>query len=771
VGYRFTIDVYDHLTDVDFGNTDSTCDFEIEIDTCLAGVKDNFAPPAKPSNPDVELLVRMGLATSGANPFFDSACVNQAFGHTFSGCWPESCKVVGATLCMKLKATGVMPSTDRLILGEWGGIGGFWAIYLNDLDGDGSWQYGDTMTVCLDLANMPAAGYAGPRNLLGGLRDGRLDILITDDTEVDYLELIVEVCCPSGSICGTKFNDLNGDGIKDANEPGLQGWQITLDDGYMLYPMVTGINGEYCYTGLNAGHYSVFETNQAGWTQTFPEFEQYEIDLPISGTSDWAVEDVDFGNFFCDTSEHEIVIDTCLAGIKDNFALPTEPANPSPGLLAYLQNCSQGADPNFDSDLYNRCFGHSFDSCWTEDCPVISAQLCLKVKALPIGFSDNDVLALGDWSAGQGPATWSIYLDDLYAYATGNPPSYPPGTVIDVCLDLGHLPLAGNGPRNLLPYLQDKRLDVMIQDDTNVDYLELIVELCCPDHCIDNRGNVDGDPDDIVDISDLVYLVDYMFIGGPPPPFPEETDMNGDGGIDISDLVYLVDYMFNGGPAPVPCDQPAPPAKVSGQHQGISFDVEYTDGISTVVMNSPIDLRGIQLELKGTGPAPENLVGEHVDMIQGRDGWVVKVGLLDLDGSEVVKSDVTQIIRLKGEYTLESVIVADEQARSITPTIGHVAKGNELPADYALSQNYPNPFNPSTSIAFALPEASEVRLEVFNLLGQRVLTVLNQRMEAGHHTAEWNGHDEQGRAVSSGVYFYRLETPRYTESKKMVLLK
>ena len=69
------------------------------------------------------------------------------------------------------------------------------------------------------------------------------------------------------------------------------------------------------------------------------------------------------------------------------------------------------------------------------------------------------------------------------------------------------------------------------------------------------------------------------------------------------------------------------------------------------------------------------------------------------------------------------------------------------------------------------PEASEVRLTVYNLLGRRVLTVLNQRMEAGHHTAEWNSRNEQGQAVSSGVYFYRLETPRYTESKKMVLLK
>ena len=56
-----------------------------------------------------------------------------------------------------------------------------------------------------------------------------------------------------------------------------------------------------------------------------------------------------------------------------------------------------------------------------------------------------------------------------------------------------------------------------------------------------------------VDISDLVYLVDYMFTGGPPPPVPIEADLDASGDIDISDLIYLTDYMFTGGPPPVPC--------------------------------------------------------------------------------------------------------------------------------------------------------------------------------------------------------------------------
>ncbi|MDH3890338.1 MAG: MSCRAMM family adhesin SdrC [candidate division Zixibacteria bacterium] len=71
--------------------------------------------------------------------------------------------------------------------------------------------------------------------------------------------------------------------------------------------------------------------------------------------------------------------------------------------------------------------------------------------------------------------------------------------------------------------------------------------------CVGIRGNIDADPTDEITITDLVYLVDFMFTGGPAPPVFEEADMDANGGIDISDLVLLVDYMFTGGPAPEPC--------------------------------------------------------------------------------------------------------------------------------------------------------------------------------------------------------------------------
>jgi len=80
--------------------------------------------------------------------------------------------------------------------------------------------------------------------------------------------------------------------------------------------------------------------------------------------------------------------------------------------------------------------------------------------------------------------------------------------------------------------------------------------------------------------------------------------------------------------------------------------------------------------------------------------------------------------------------------------------------------NYPNPFNPATEIAFTLPTAAEVRLEVYNLMGQKVTTLIDKQMNAGEHTCVWDGSD-----VASGVYFYRLETPDFVDTRKMVLMK
>jgi hypothetical protein len=100
--------------------------------------------------------------------------------------------------------------------------------------------------------------------------------------------------------------------------------------------------------------------------------------------------------------------------------------------------------------------------------------------------------------------------------------------------------------------------------------------------------------------------------------------------------------------------------------------------------------------------------------------------------------------------------------------------GPSLPKAFNLAQNYPNPFNPSTTIKFSVPEgqsATRARLTVFNLRGQEVALLVNRSLEPGDYTVQWDGNDRSGRRVPSGVYFYRLNTPQFNATRKMVILK
>ena len=95
-----------------------------------------------------------------------------------------------------------------------------------------------------------------------------------------------------------------------------------------------------------------------------------------------------------------------------------------------------------------------------------------------------------------------------------------------------------------------------------------------------------------------------------------------------------------------------------------------------------------------------------------------------------------------------------------------------IPDEFALHQNYPNPFNPSTQISFDIPQGGEfVMLNVYNILGQNVSTLVNSVMSPGKYTMEWNATDQMGNPVSSGIYFYELRSSSFTSRKKMLLIR
>ncbi|MBL7136480.1 MAG: T9SS type A sorting domain-containing protein [Candidatus Marinimicrobia bacterium] len=94
-----------------------------------------------------------------------------------------------------------------------------------------------------------------------------------------------------------------------------------------------------------------------------------------------------------------------------------------------------------------------------------------------------------------------------------------------------------------------------------------------------------------------------------------------------------------------------------------------------------------------------------------------------------------------------------------------------LPTEFDLSQNYPNPFNPTTNIEFAVPEKADVKIVVYNMLGQKIVDLANKAYQPGHYQVIWNGKDASGCDVSSGVYFYRMTAGDFTKTSKMIFLK
>jgi len=160
-----------------------------------------------------------------------------------------------------------------------------------------------------------------------------------------------------------------------------------------------------------------------------------------------------------------------------------------------------------------------------------------------------------------------------------------------------------------------------------------------------------------------------------------------------------------------------------------------------------------------------------------KDNWVdigIKKGIISAGDSSVV--DITlNTTYLKGEGLHANLVILsndpDENILHIPvildiPTAIFSPADPALPVNYELSQNYPNPFNPHTRIKFALPQAGDIKLEMFNLLGQRTVVLVDGFRQAGYHEITFDG-----SRFASGVYYYRLSTASFTSVKKMVLIK
>jgi hypothetical protein len=184
------------------------------------------------------------------------------------------------------------------------------------------------------------------------------------------------------------------------------------------------------------------------------------------------------------------------------------------------------------------------------------------------------------------------------------------------------------------------------------------------------------------------------------------------------------------------------------------------------------------LRVEIAGPADTlALTGEKRAAKRSRALTSKSVGFLPGQGTTPWETDYSYLDASASMGTMYAYYLVDIDNAGTQTVHGPVFSQITGPTSYSLSENYPNPFNPTTSISFTLPSKSDVRLIVYNLLGQEIAVLRKEVMAVGHHKVAWHGRDESGRAVGSGVYFYRMTAVSedgartFTNTKKMLLVQ
>lgn len=200
-------------------------------------------------------------------------------------------------------------------------------------------------------------------------------------------------------------------------------------------------------------------------------------------------------------------------------------------------------------------------------------------------------------------------------------------------------------------------------------------------------------------------------------------------------------------------------------------------GIPTDTLAGPYTVFG--LNPSGTvSTITKNIPGTDPPTITSGDFWAVINWHEDTPGSPGIGVDGNLPIDNRSFYylassgwqTLSNLDIMITTYVSDQP-VGVSDEETILPATFDLKQNYPNPFNPTTVISYQIPENQMVNLEIYNALGQKVRTLVNKEQEAGFYNREWDGRNDYGVSVTSGVYFYKIHTESFTKVMKMMLLK
>ena len=291
----------------------------------------------------------------------------------------------------------------------------------------------------------------------------------------------------------------------------------------------------------------------------------------------------------------------------------------------------------------------------------------------------------------------------------------------------------------------------------------------------------DFDGDGIIAFDDFFLFADAF--GKSAAAAGAAYDLDGDGSVAFSDFFVFADLF--GRSVGKPVAMPQRPV-IGGGLQLVPRSTE--EGLVLALQTQSLPLRGVgavveydpaAFRLLRVGSETSVLAGEQAPLLLERHelpGQVL-VGLGRTGGEGAVEGMLAELYfeplvpEASGLFRVREATVRDAQGRTGQPALLGQVEARWMPQTFALQPNYPNPFNPATVIRFQLPQAAAVRLEIYDVLGQQVRTLVQGNREPGFHRVVWDGRDEGGRAAAGGVYFYRLRAGEFTQVRKLLLLK
>jgi hypothetical protein len=289
------------------------------------------------------------------------------------------------------------------------------------------------------------------------------------------------------------------------------------------------------------------------------------------------------------------------------------------------------------------------------------------------------------------------------------------------------------------------------------------VDIICDDD-IDARGdiNVNGLA---YEIADAVMFTNFFISGASAfgdhfEASKAASDANADGiALSIGDLVYLV-RVIQGDALPYP--------KLTPGADNMAVNTQLIDNRMTVSYSATTEAGAALLTFSVNGEAgvPVLEAGANgMDVVYSVNGNEMRVLVYSHENGAIASGSNTLLtIPVNGDMELTGVDVADYFGSSMDASV------KVLPTKFSLAQNYPNPFNPSTTIALALPVASDYTVAIYNVAGQLIRTYSGYA-SAGEVTITWDGKDASGSTVASGMYFYKAQASSFTATKKMLLMK